>query len=57
MDDRERVEVERRLEELEQELSDLILRWPAHSVKPALLIQRETLEEEIETLRNRLRQL
>lgn len=57
MDDQERVEAERRLAELEQELNDLILRWPAHSVKPAMLIQREAIEEEIETLRSRFRQL
>jgi hypothetical protein len=56
MDDRERIESERRLAQLENELGDLRLRWPAHSVKPAMLIQLEELEEEIETLRERLSQ-
>jgi hypothetical protein len=54
MDNKDRIENERRLSLLETELADLRLRWPAHSVKPAMLQQLEELEEEIDTLRKLL---
>lgn len=36
-----------RLAHLQGELDDLLKRWPAHSVKPELIMLREELEEEI----------
>lgn len=40
-----------RLVHLQDELDDLLKRWPAHSVKPELIILRENLEEEIAELK------
>ena len=39
-----------RIRELKEEISDLIARWPAHSVPPAMLQQLDDLEEELEQL-------
>ena len=36
------------IEKLEREIADLKARWPAHSVKPAMLQQLEELEEALE---------
>ncbi len=37
-----------RIEQLEREITDLKARWPAHSVKPAMLQQLEELEDALE---------
>lgn len=46
--------LEVKLKDLQGELDDLRARWPAHSVKPEMIIQLEDLEEEIATLKNLL---
>lgn len=43
-----------RLGQLEQELAALEARLPQHSIPPAMIIELEDLEEEIELLRSRL---
>lgn len=43
--------IEARIRELEGKLSDLMARWPAHSVPPAMWQEREELEEILERLR------
>ena len=43
--------VEARIRELEEKLSDLLARWPAHSVPPEMWQEREELEEVLERLR------
>ncbi|NOZ30013.1 MAG: histidine kinase [Chloroflexi bacterium] len=48
-------EVARRVAELEARVEDLRRRLPAHSVPPALLIELEELEEELEAARARMR--
>lgn len=50
MDENQRKIAEERLQKLQSELTDLKLRWPAHSLKPAMLIELEDLEEEIADL-------
>lgn len=53
--DKEQWEIEeRRLQELQEKLIDVKARWPAHSVKPELIFQLESLEEEISILQKRL---
>ena len=47
-------ELSDRLAHLQRELDDLLKRWPAHSVKPELIIKREDLEEEIIRLKANL---
>jgi hypothetical protein len=42
---------EARIQELEQEISDLKARWPKHSVPPAMLMRLEEMEEELERLK------
>ena len=37
-----------RVEQLEREIADLKARWPAHSVKPAMLQQLEEMEAALE---------
>lgn len=54
MGEMDRIQSEQRLSQLEKELADLRLRWPAHSVKPVMLQELEELEEEIDTLKKRL---
>lgn len=44
-------EREKRIRELEETIADLKKRWPAHSVKPAMIDRLEELEEELEQLR------
>ncbi len=44
-----------KLESLEEQLVDLRSRWPAHSLKPAMLIEFEALEEERDRLRDLLK--
>ncbi len=48
MDDAER------LRRLERQLADLTARLPRHTVRPAMLIEMEGLEEEIAALRAKL---
>jgi len=45
------VQVEKQLQGVEAQLKDLKARWPAHSLKPAMLSQLEDLEEERDRLR------
>ncbi|MPN50715.1 hypothetical protein SDC9_198348 [bioreactor metagenome] len=54
MDENQRKMTEERLDVLQKELADLKLRWPAHSIKPAMLIELEELEKEIDKLRQLL---
>lgn len=49
-----RKDLETQLTEVEAGLRDLQARWPAHSVKPALLAELEELEDERERLRRLL---
>ncbi|MCL4369798.1 MAG: histidine kinase [Chloroflexi bacterium] len=44
-----------RLQQLEARLADLKGRMPAHSVRPAMLMEMEDLEEEIARLRAELK--
>ena len=44
-----------RLRQLEQKLADLEARMPAHTPRPAMLMEMEELEEEIAALRARIR--
>ena len=44
-------EMESRITELERRIADLKARWPKHSVPPAMLIELEELEEELEQAR------
>lgn len=45
-----------RIVTVEQQLTDLKKRWPAHSVKPQMILEMEQLEEEINFLREKYRQ-
>lgn len=54
MDEEQKKMEERRLQELQEKLIDVKARWPAHSVKPELIFQLESLEEEIAILQKRL---
>jgi hydrogenase maturation protease len=45
---------EERVAALEDQISDLKKRWPAHSISPALMQQLDDLETELETERERL---
>ncbi len=49
-------ELRKRIEDLEKEVEELKKRWPAHSVKPAMLMQLEELEAELERLRKELKE-
>ena len=44
-----------RIDHLERQLAELEARLPKHSVPPAMMIEMEELEEELETLRARVR--
>ncbi len=50
MDDNER------LQQLKAKLADLKSRMPAHSVRPAMLLEIEDLEDEIASLRAELKE-
>jgi len=50
-----RFEKEKRINELEQEITDLKSRWPAHSVKPIMIMRLEELEDELRRLKNEVR--
>lgn len=55
MDKNKGLDPEHRLQQLQKELADLKSRWPAHSVKPSLVIQLDELEEEIANLEELLK--
>jgi len=42
-----------RIEELEKQIEDLMRRWPAHSVKPAMVQRLDELEEELKKAREK----
>ncbi len=42
---------EDKIREIEEKIADLKARWPAHSVKPAMWMQLEELEDELEAAR------
>lgn len=44
----------KQLQDVEAQLEDLKARWPAHSLKPAMLSQLEDLEEERDRLKRML---
>lgn len=44
------------LRRLEARLADLKARWPAHSVRPAMWMELEDLEEEVSRLRAELQE-
>jgi len=46
-------ELRKKIGELEKEIEELKNRWPAHSVKPAMLMQLEELEAELERLKEK----
>lgn len=54
MDKEQKTVDERHLQELQEKLMDIKARWPAHSVKPEMIFQLESLEEEIAILQRRL---
>lgn len=45
------LEREIRIKELEEQITDLKKRFPAHSIKPAMVNRLEELEEELDRLR------
>lgn len=50
MNDRDRLQI------LEARLADMKARLPAHSVRPATIVEMEELEDEIEELRAKVKQ-
>jgi hypothetical protein len=44
-----------RIDRLERQLAELKARLPKHSVPPAMMIEMEEVEEELETLKARVR--
>ncbi len=42
---------EERIKELEREIADIKGRMPAHSINPAMIIELEELEDELEKLK------
>ncbi|NMA69824.1 MAG: histidine kinase [Desulfitobacterium sp.] len=50
----EKRQLQLRLTELRDKLADLKARWPAHSLKPSLIMELEELEEEIEIIEEKL---
>ena len=45
-----------RIKELEKQIAELKSRWPAHSVKPAMVQRVDELEEELEKAREEARE-
>jgi len=54
MDENQKYELRAQIKALEKKLADLKLRWPAHSLKPAMMVELEDLEEERERLKHNL---
>lgn len=50
-------QLKKELEEIEFQIKDLKARWPAHSLKPSMLIQLEDLEEERDRLKRLVEEL
>jgi hypothetical protein len=46
--------IARRMAEVKQRLSDLQARLPAHSIPPTMMMEMESLEEELERLQRQL---
>ncbi|SFG27527.1 hypothetical protein SAMN05660649_01231 [Desulfotomaculum arcticum] len=45
-------EREKRIQELEEQITDLKKRFPAHSIKPEMVNQLEEFEDELERLKD-----
>jgi hypothetical protein len=45
-----------RIKELEKQIEELKSRWPAHSVKPAMVQRLDELEEELEKAKKKARE-
>ena len=45
-----------RIKELKKQIEDLLRRWPAHSVKPAMVQRLDELEEELRKARREARE-
>jgi len=45
-----------RLRQLEDQLADLKSRMPAHTVRPSMIMELEELEDEIDSLRAKMRE-
>lgn len=56
MPDMDLNQLEQQLKEVEAKLEDLKARWPAHSLKPAMLSELEDLEEERDNLKDSVEQ-
>lgn len=56
MPDLDLTQLEQQLKEVEAKLEDLKARWPAHSLKPAMLSELEDLEEERDNLKDLVEQ-
>lgn len=50
------IQLEDKLEKLQKELANLKNRWPAHSVKLAMILELEKLEEKIAQINNTLKE-
>lgn len=46
--------IQEKIKELEENIVDLKKRWPAHSLKPEMFAQLETLEEQLEFFKSLL---
>ncbi len=53
----DRSQLQEKLAELQRRLTDLKTRWPAHSLKPSMIMELEGLEEEIEDIEEKLRKI
>lgn len=51
----EKTQLQTKLSVLQGKLADLKARWPAHSLKPSLIMELEELEEEIELIEEKLK--
>ncbi len=54
MDDAGRDSIAQRIEQIEQRLADVQARLPAHSIPPAMVMELEALEDELEQLQKEL---
>lgn len=50
-------QLNKKLQEIEFQIKDLKDRWPAHSLKPSMLLQLEDLEEERDRLKRLVEEL
>lgn len=49
------MDLKERIATLESRMDDLRKRWPAHSVKPSMILEMEELESQLDELRNMYR--